>query len=179
MPIVAKSSGPSGDFAVAPSGVFSAVCVDVVDLGQIEVTFGGKTKSQHKIRVVWQIEEDDPNGKPFLAFKRYTLSLHEKAALRADLEAWRGKKFTDLELDGFDVEKLIGAPCMLQLLQEVVGEKTYANVKSIMQLRKGMEPLKPRDFVRFVDRPKDGTTPSHGEPPPNVWGGIDDSEVPF
>ena len=42
-----------------------------------------------------------PDGKPFLVRRRYTASLHEKSALRKDLESWRGRAFTNVELDGF------------------------------------------------------------------------------
>ena len=112
MPIMV--SGKSGtNFTPAPAGTHAAVCVDVVDLGILEVSFGGKTKQQHKINLVWQIDEERDDGKPFTVRKRYTCSLHEKAALRKDLEAWRGRPFTDQELDGFDLETLISAPALL------------------------------------------------------------------
>jgi len=150
MPIIAKKTG--GNFVPCPSGTWSAVCCDVVDLGVLKVTFGGKDKQQHKIYISWQIEENMPDGKPFLVSKRYTLSLHEKAGLRKDLESWRGKAFTDEECEGFDVEKLIGVPCFLNVLQEKKGDDTYSNVKAIMRLPRGTPALAVRDYVRVVDR---------------------------
>lgn len=173
MAIIAKKTG--GNFIPCPSGTFSAVCCDVVDLGVLKVSFGGKDKQQHKIYISWQIEEEKPDGKPFLTSKRYTLSLHEKAALRKDLEAWRGKPFTETECEGFDVEKLIGAPCFLNVLQEKKGDDTYANVKAIMKLPKGTPPLGVRDYVRVVDR-KPEETPDEG-PPLDMH--ITDDDVPF
>src|ERR1039458_9745361 len=105
MPIIAKSSGTS--YPPAPQGTHAAVCVDVIDLGMLKVAFGGKEKTQHKIRVVWQIEELRDDGKPHQVSRRYTNSLHEKAALRKDLESWRGNPFTPSELEGFDLEVLL------------------------------------------------------------------------
>lgn len=174
MPIVAKSSGTN--FVPAPSGAHSAVCVDVVDLGMLEVSFGGKKKTQHKIRMVWQIAEVMPDNKPFIVQKRYTLSLHEKAGLRKDLESWRGKAFTADELEGFDLEVLIGVTCLLNVLQVQRDGDTYANVVSIMRLPKGVEPLKARDYVRTIDRTPEETAAAG--PEPGAWTPTDE-DVPF
>lgn len=183
MAIIAKASG--GNFIPAPAGAHSAVCCDVVDMGMLEVSFGGKTKTQHKIRIVWQIEEVMADNRPFIAQKRYTLSLHEKAALRKDLESWRGRAFSDTELEGFDVEVLLGKPCLLNVIQENKAGKTYSNVTSIMKLPKSMQPLTVRDYVRVVDRQPEPAQQPEGhearwEP---SWEGnfpdITDEDVPF
>lgn len=152
MAIIAKASGGGGDFTPAPAGVHQAVCVDIVDLGLLKVTFGGKEKEQHKISIRWQIAENMDIGKPFLVQKRYTLSLHEKATLRKDLESWRGRAFTDAESDGFDVENVLGANCLLNVTHAKKGESTYANVVAIMPLPKGMPKMAAVDYVRQVDR---------------------------
>lgn len=176
MAIMAKKGGSGGNFTPAPAGSWGSVCCDVVDLGIVESTFSGKTKKQHKIRVVWQIDENMPDGKPFLVSQRYTLSLHEKAGLRKDLEAWRGRAFTDEELEGFDVETVIGAPCLLSVVQAVSGGNVYANVKGVMKLPRGMQAIRVRDYVRMADRKPedigaDNDIPPHGE--------IQDEETPF
>lgn len=173
MPIYAKASGTS--FTPAPAGSHAAVCVDVVDLGQLKVSWGGKEKTQHKIRIVWQIDEDRDDGKPYQVSRRYTLSLHEKASLRRDLEAWRGKQFTEQELQGFDVEVLLGVPALLSLIHATRDGDTFANVNAIMRLPRGMTAPAPRDYVRVCDRQP---TESGEMPPPNEFGGIDD-DLPF
>ena len=185
MPIIASSKGESsGNFEPAPAGVHQAVCVDVVDLGVLDVSWQGQTKRQHKVNIAWQINEDRDDGKPFLVFKRYTLSLHEKSGLRKDLESWRGRKFTRDEEMGFDVEAVIGANCLLNITHNRVGDRTYANVVSIMPLAKGMPPIHARDYVRKVDR----TPTEHVErapdyddstPPPLTDDDIQFDSVPF
>ncbi len=183
MPIVAKAS--ASNFVPAPSGSWAAVCCDIVDLGELEVSFGGKKKKQHKINIIWQLGELRNDGKPYIVRKRYTLSLHEKSSLRKDLESWRGRKFSDEELKGFDLEKLLSVPCFLNVIQEEKEGGTYANVTAIMKLPKGMEPVQVRDYVRVCERPpEDGSAVStdSAEPPANEWDryhGIDDSDVPF
>src|SRR5690348_13499642 len=107
-----------GGFTPAPQGTHAAVCVDVVDHGMVEETFQGNTQRRHKISIYWQIDENMDNGKPFLVHRRYTNSLHEKATLRRDLESMRGRPFTDKELDGFDLESLIGVGCFITIIHE-------------------------------------------------------------
>ncbi len=185
MAIIAKASGTN--FIPAPPGTHAAVCCDVVDLGNLEVAFGGKKKTQHKVRIVWQIAEDRADGKPYSTSKRYTLSLHEKASLRKDLESWRGRKFTDQELEGFDLEVLLGVHCLLNIIEEKKDGQTYSNVTSIMRLPKGMAAISIRDYVRVCDRkPAEGEAapPEMGDvpPPEGEWDryhGGDDDSVPF
>lgn len=173
MAIIAKKTGTN--FIPAPGGTWAAVCVDVVDLGMLEVSYGGKTKKQHKVRLVWQISELMADNKPYIVQKRYTLSLHEKAALRKDLESWRGKTFTPDEEEGFDIEVLIGIPCLLNVIQTKKESDTYANIASIMRLPKGMEAPKPRDYVRVIDRGPETEQPPQDDP----YAGITDDDVPF
>jgi hypothetical protein len=173
MAIMATRGSEGGNFEPAPAGVHQAVCVDVIDKGILEVTYAGQTKKQHKIVLSWQIDETRDDGKPFLVSKRYTLSLNEKATLRKDLESWRGKAFTREDEMGFDVESVIGANCLLNIQHKTTGERTYANVVSIMPLVKGMDRISAKAYVRMVDR-----TPEQQETEPG--GGMpDDSDIPF
>jgi hypothetical protein len=165
MPIIA-TGGDAKTYAPAPEGVHQAVAVDVIDLGLVKSAFAdektGQPKFQHKINVVWQIAELRDDGKRFQLYKRYTLSLHEKAALRHDLESWRGRAFTEDELRGFDVETIIGANCFVnvQHRKSLDGTKTYANVVSVMPVPKTLKlpPMKPLNYER--------PAPSQEPPPP-------------
>jgi hypothetical protein len=150
MPIVAKAGG---DYVPAPEGSHPAVCVDVVDLGLLPSPFTGEKK--HMLRLIWQIDALMDNGKPFTVSRRYTLSLHRNAALRADIQNWRGRMFTDAELSGFDVESLIGSGCLLTIAHVVREGSTYANVETVLSLPRGMEAPASRDYVRIKDRPSD------------------------
>jgi len=130
-----------------PSGTHHAVCQSVHDLGIQETTFNGESKRQHKIVVVWEVNEriqtGDFAGQRFVVSKRYTLSLHEKSTLRHDLKSWRGRDFTEAELGTFDLEKLIGANCLLSIAEETKGDKTYTNIAAVMSPPKGAEKLTP------------------------------------
>jgi uncharacterized Zn-binding protein involved in type VI secretion len=171
MPIYA-SAGSGGDFTPAPAGLSQAVCVDVVDMGLLKVTYAGVEKTQHKVRLVWQLEDMMSDGKPFLVQKRYTLSLHEKANLRKDLESWRGRVFTPEELIKFDVETVIGANAQLNIQHTQKDGKTYANVVSIVPLGRGMQKIEGMAYVRVQDR-TEGQAASHDETP------VIDDDIPF
>lgn len=137
MAIVANSSGKTNNPVIA--GVHVVTCVRVVDLGtQFSPMFGN---SQHKIMITWEVPDDtiivEDKEMPKLISKEYTLSLGEKATLRSHLESWRGKKFTDEELNGFDLMNVLSVPCQIQVLHN---DKGYANISSIMAMPKGMTP---------------------------------------
>jgi hypothetical protein len=99
--------------------------------------------------ITWELLDDEvkmQDGRPFAATQFYTASLHEKAQLRKDLEAWRGKKFTEEELEGFDLTDVLGKYCMIQVVHSVDGQ--YANVNAIMRY-KGEEPAGVNELVSF------------------------------
>jgi hypothetical protein len=122
--------------------------------------------------IVWQIDENLDDGKPFLVRRRYTCSLHEKATLRRDLESWRGRGFTDQELQSFDLEILLSASCLLNIIHEARNGSIFANVAGVMRLPKGMMPPVPRDYVRVCDRP-----PAQTDAADSLE--ITDDDVPF
>ena len=168
MSIIAKR--PESNYTPAPEGLHHAVCVDVIDLGILQTNWGDK----HKVRVVFQIEdENQETGRRFEVRKQYNLSLHEKATLRKDLEAWRGRKFTDEELRGFDLEKLLGANCQIQVVQDISEDGSiFANVQAVVPAPKNVAKLAPQDYTRSKDRPKQqGNSTMKSE--------ADDDPIPF
>jgi hypothetical protein len=170
MPIIVKGATA---FTPAPEGVHSAVCCDVLDLGWVETIYQNKTQKRHKVEIRWQISEVMDGGKPYLVRRRYSASLHEKSSLRRDLESWRGRAFTDVELQSFDLENLLSAPCLINLVHRQQDGSVFANVVSITRLPKGMTPLMPHDYTRVCDRP-----PSQADAAEDALG-ITDDDVPF
>lgn len=176
MAFIVKDSG--GDFKPCPGGQHQVVCVDVVDRGMVTGEYGTK----HMVQLRWETADQDternPPG-PYLIVRSYTASLHEKSKLRADLEAWRGRPFTAQELAGFDVETVIGANGLMQVIQRTGNNgKVFANVQAIMGLPRGMPKIEPSPtYVRVKDRPDpNGHEPTGSEydaPPP------DDDDIPF
>jgi hypothetical protein len=184
MSIIAKNKG--GDFTPAPAGVWPAVCVDVVDKGMVE---SAMYKPRHMVQLRWVLEAEPalPDGRPHMAVRQFGLSLGEQSHLRPFLEAWRGKKFTDDELAGFDLEKLIAAPCQLQIIHSTKNGVTYGNVQAAFPLGKTSPRMEiPKDYVRAQDRPDykppfEETVPAtpNATYEDNYSTEIDDSDVPF
>jgi hypothetical protein len=173
MSLIAKATGGGADYDPIPEGTYEAVCYSVVDLGtHHNEKFG---KDAHKVLVAFEVPdvriEVERDGKtmdlPRAISKRYTMSLHKKAALRHDLESWRGRAFTDQELAGFDLHSVTGAACLIGVIHErSEAGKTYARISSIMACprRKGVAPPKAEnEIVRYAI--PDGARPGFGLPP--------------
>lgn len=152
------SAGSGKAFENAPEGFHQAVCVDVVDRGIQPTQYGPK----HKVDVIWEVvpqnddgtELRDTEGKRFRVLQRYNNSIHEKALLGQHLKAWRGQAFTPEEREKFDLEKLIGANCQIQVVHNPGSEgRTFANVQAIVKANPKHTKLRPsEDYVRVQDR---------------------------
>lgn len=149
MAIIASDTG--GSFKPVPQGVHMARCYRVVDIGTQQVEWEGEKKLQRKCVIGWELfgeDEDggpleDDGGMPLTISKRYTVSLGRNAKLRADLEAWRGRAFTDQELKGFDIANLLGAYCMVNVTHNSRDGKTYSNIASISPVPAALKNAKP------------------------------------
>jgi len=145
-----KVSRPEGSNLLAPAGTFQAVCYGVWDLGTQKSMWDGVATPRHVVVIAWEIsprieEEGDYKGKRYVVSNRYTASLNSKSNLYKDLVAWRGKGFTSAELGGFELEDVIGANCLLQVIHKdsADGSKTYANIGSLISLPEGTPKLTP------------------------------------
>lgn len=129
-----------GNFELPPAGNHLAVLWRIVDLGTQKVEYKDETKFQRKIVLSWEIhcESRMEDGRPYTFSKRYTYSSNEKSNLRKDLEAWRGVPFKQEDFESFDLAKLIGKPCLLNILHADRGNGVYADMASISTLIKGM-----------------------------------------
>jgi hypothetical protein len=167
MGFIAKDSG-GGNFKRVPAGVHIGRCYSLIDLGTQETSGQFGVKMQHKIRIGWELFGEDETGAPLTVdvdgkqmpmtiSKSYTVSLHEKASLRKDLSAWRGKDFTEEEARSFDVSKLLGAYCMVNVTTSETNGKTYSNVAGLTPMPAALKNSKPagvHEFVRFdLDEP--------------------------
>lgn len=159
----AKEGG--GEIYLIPEDSYQAVCSQIYDIGhQFSELYG---KAAHQCIVIWELlEERNKFTKDGIDYDYprqisnfYTVSLHEKSRLRKDLESWRGRAFTPDELAGFDIHKLIGANCMLQIIHKTKDTKTRAVIASITKLPKGIVPTTPESKT-VVYSMEDGVWPS-------------------
>ncbi len=156
MGLMAKEGG-GGEFILPPMGTHPAICAAVIDLGtQYSELY---KKHQHKVLLGWELDCDPPreDGAPHMAWKRYTMSLHQKAGLRQTLEAWRGRNFTTEELLGFNLENIAGKGCLVTLTHVEREGRKYANIAGVSALPKGMSaPAASKPPVLFnLDEPNE------------------------
>lgn len=140
MSIIAKDE-KGASIPPLPTDVYMGTCYAIVDLG---VQYSEKfDKRQQKVQIIWKIagekvivgdEELDRT-----ISKEYSLSLNEKSNLTKDLEAWRGKKFSDEELQGFDLINILNKSCQISILESEKNGKKYNDIAGIMALAKGMQ----------------------------------------
>ena len=140
---------PEGsDIEPVEAGGHQGICIRYYDLGtQYMEMF---STAARKVLLMWELPDEriEINGKdlPRAISKEYTLSLHKKANLRNDLESWRGKKFTDKELEGFDLDNILAKNCTLNVIHN---EKGYAQVAAVMPLMKNMTKKQPENQIEY------------------------------
>jgi hypothetical protein len=143
MSLIAKNTGNGEEFKKVSEGNHIARCVRVIDLGTQSYEWNGKRHSQPKVQIAFEIPQEriDINGEnlPMMLSIDYTLSLHEHAKLRAALEQWRGQPFTEEQLAGFDLRKLLGVTALITVMHSKSPKtgKTYANIVAMSPAKIG------------------------------------------
>ena len=145
-------------------GTYMGVCVAVVDLGQQYKQFEKQKQGKYAEECMFIFEipdervEVDGEDKPrWLSSRRFTVSLHERAALFQMLTAWRGKALTDAELDpagdGFDLMQMAGVSAMLSVtvVEKDDGSK-YNRIEAVTGFPKGLPAPKPESKSSYLMR---------------------------
>lgn len=119
------------------SGVYMAVCVGVVDLGE---QYSEMYKSySNKVKFVWALPSEtieiDGKTEERQLSREFSVATKKNSKLRTFLGGWNSKNYSDEEFMELDLFDQIGKPCQLNVVLNDTGE--YANVDSIMPLPKG------------------------------------------
>jgi hypothetical protein len=166
MALIASGTSKSKKFEIVPQGNHLARCYQLIDLGKQPTDWKGKPGTAHHVLVYFEVHSEDsngkptatPEGKPMMVTKRYTVSLTEGSHLRADLRGWRGREFTQEEIEKFELKNILGQWAMLSILHNESKGTTYANIDTITQVsaavRKAGLPDPYNELVIFdVDEP--------------------------
>ena len=144
--IISESSGGNfGERKPLEAGAYPAVCDMVVDLG-VQQSPGGLYAPKRSVLLRFQIPSErveiTRDGQtvdlPAVISRTLGLSLNEKATLRQLLQSWRGRAFTPEELKAFDLVNVLSKPAFINVTHSTKGDRTYANLTSIMPMPKGM-----------------------------------------
>lgn len=159
------------DFEIPNEGQVQAVLAEVRDLGLLDQTYNGVSKKVHKVLFRWQLAELDAEKQPLRVYERFTLSLHEKAALRKRLKGILRKDPPAT----YDLEKLVGINVNLIIEHNHVEgkEKPFANIAAVLPLAAGAKKL------AIVPIPKkEEKAPTSSAPDPTA-DAISDADVGF
>jgi hypothetical protein len=145
MAILATSNGTQRE--PIPAGNYIARCYSMIEVGTVTEIVMGQPKIQKKVRIGWELPTEkkvfkEENGEqPLVISKEFTLSMHEKSNLRLTLKSWRGKDFSEEEARAFDITKLLGVPCMLNVIHKPSKKdpsRVYEEISGITPIPKGV-----------------------------------------
>ena len=118
-------------------GVYMAVCVGVVDLGE-QYSEAFKSYS-NKVKFVWALPgetiEIDGKTEERQLSREFAVATKKNSKLRTFLGGWNSKNYSDEEFMELDLFDQIGKACQLNVVLNDTGE--YANVDSVMPIPKG------------------------------------------
>ena len=162
--LIARATQTS-TFKPVPPGSHLARCYRIIDLGTQKTIFNGESKFIKKVMFQFEVHSEDDDGplktdkgEPMSISKNYTLSLSDKAVLRADLEAWRGREFTREELQGFELKNVLGAWCLITVTRATGNDgREYTNITGVSPVPKAMKQNLPTPFnqvgIFYIDDP--------------------------
>jgi len=136
--MIVTDMGTDNDYETPEAGTYAGRCIRLVDVGTRDNEWKGEIKKQRQVRITWEISEKMSDGKPFVVADSFTLNIGEKSNLGKILNSWRGKPFTDEEKKGFDLSTIIGISGLVSVSYRESKGKQYQNIKSVLQLPKGM-----------------------------------------
>lgn len=166
MPLKYPAKGGK-EFEKVPAGLHVAVCYLVADVG-LQPGSAAFPDPKRKVRLQFEIPGEtvtyEKDGKevvgPMTIGAFFTASMNAKAILRKSLESWRGKKFSDAEAEQFDIARILGKPCQIQVMHTDDGQ--YANIANVLPPPKSCKEKATNKLVfysteedaQFADLPK-------------------------
>lgn len=118
-------------------GVYMAVCIGVIDLGEQYSEM--YKKYSNKVMIIWELPgemvEVDGEQKPRQLSREFVFSDSNKSHLRKFIESWNGRSYTDDEFGEFEIFDQVGKPCQLNVVLNET--KEYSNVDNLMPIPKG------------------------------------------
>lgn len=139
-----------------PSGTHLGICYRVMNLGTRLQEYMGTMKDHPDTLITltfelpnekkkFTVKSDDGTEqeveKPLVISREFVLSMGPKSNLRPFVEGIIGVKLTDEEAYAFNLEDLLGRPCLVNVIHKVSPKNgnTYANITTTSPLMKGME----------------------------------------
>jgi hypothetical protein len=143
-PMTPPQTGGS-DREIAPAGSTVGRCFEIIYLGQEEVEWKAQKKWVPKVRISWELAEhmkvfkEGEQPKPMVVSNDFNYYMTDKSQFRPFLESWRGKPFTEDQVNSFDLTSLAGVYGIVNVIHGTSKKgRPYAAVSSVIPLVKGM-----------------------------------------
>lgn len=129
-----------------PAGNHHAVCLGYFDLGSQQ---WGRFGLKPTVAIIFEVpshridmakEGEPPNLMPMVISEQYNKTLYN-SNLKKILEQWRGRPFTEAELNGFDMDNIVGVNATLTIVHKPDKNdpnKLYANIFTVMPNMSGV-----------------------------------------
>lgn len=158
-----KTAHTESNFEILPEGMYTGVCVSVVELGTTDVNVKGDVKEKHKILFEFEVIGEvitlgNGETRPRTINEEFNSSMFKnsktgtRSPLRARIDGWLGKSLSEDEGDAFDFTTLIGKAGLMQVIHTEPTEdgKQYANINTLLPLMAGMpQPQPTKKLVVF------------------------------
>lgn len=144
-----------------PKGNHVARIYSIIHIGTILSDFkneDGSDKLVNTVSIGWELPNEkrtfneEKGPQPMVISQDYTLSMNEKANMRKLVQGIIGTDLDEEEAGAFDVSKLMGMECMLQINHKTSKKGSqYAVVASGATIPKGMKVPKAINEPRVLD----------------------------
>lgn len=140
-------------------GVYMAVCVYAIDLGEQLCEYKDKgTSYNNQVQLVFELTgetvEIDGKQEPRTLSRTFNMVTGKNGGLRKFIQSWTGRQFSNEEFDDFDPNDMVGKAAQLSVILNDTGE--YANIDGIMALPRGTAaPRATLPLIRYDMEPWD------------------------
>lgn len=153
-------TAPKGKaFDPVPAGSHVARLYQIVHIGTIKTSWQGKETMTDKVRLTFElcnetkVFKEGEEARPFSISREFSFYMSRKANLRQFVEGMIGTMLDEDEAATFDLEKLLGQECLLNVVHTVskANGQTYADIKTASPLPKGMTAPAIYNAAKLID----------------------------
>jgi len=134
-----KPKGNTDRFVV-PAGLQDAICYGVVHIGTHQEEFKGDKKMRNIIYILYELPsitntfDEDRGEEPAVISKKFTYTYSERGSLLDWIKTWSNGKINKKNINNFDIDKLVGIGCKLQVMEDEGENGSYSYIKGIIAL---------------------------------------------
>ena len=133
------------EYEIIPRGNHVARVYQLIHIGTVPSTWQGETRDRDVVRIGFELPlelrtfKEGEDQKPMVINTgSLTNTMGEKGKLRPLIEGIIGTKLDTEEAEFFELTDILGMECMVNVVHDTKGDKTYARIASTAPVPKGM-----------------------------------------